>query len=319
MRVAEESSFTGAAQRLQVSTAQVSRAVAALETYLRTRLFNRTAPRIALTEAGERYLRRCEQILACIDQPEAGAADPHARPSGRLRVHATTGVGQTFVVPAVVRYQQCYPSVSVELTLSQQVPDLLDDGYDVSLQLSTTDLPDSGLASQQLGIRHSSVLCASPAYLRDNGVPRNVSDLGGHTCPQMVTSVFPHDQWHFDGPDENETFQLPAAGFQRNVAEAVAVALREGVGIGALPRSTALPALRSGALLRVVMPDHTLQAQTAYALYESRQYVDAKIKAFGLPCRALLRRDGIVNRLRCLLSRRFARESGDAVRSDRRL
>src|SRR5258708_7030035 len=174
MLVAEESNFTGAAQRLQVGTARVSRGVPAREPPLRARLLNRPTRRIALTEAGERYLRRCEQILACIDQAEAGAADAHARPSGRLRVHATTGVGQTYVVPAVVRYQQCYPSVSVELTLSQQVSDLLDDGYDVSLQLSTTDLPDSGLASQQLGILHRSGLCAAPAYLRDTGGPPNV-------------------------------------------------------------------------------------------------------------------------------------------------
>ncbi len=278
MRVAEEGSFTGAAQRLQVNTAHVSRAVVTLENRLRTRLFHRTTRRVALTEAGERYLRRCEQILACVDQAEAEAADAHARPSGRLRVHATTGFGQAYVVPAVLRYQQCYPSVSVELTLSQHVPDLLDEGYDVSLQLSARDLPDSGLVCQQLGVLHS-VLCAAPAYLQERGVPRNVPELAGHTCLQMLTSVFPSDQWHLFGPKRDEMFRLPAAVFQVNIAEALAVALREGVGIGALPVSTALPALRSGALLRV-LPDHRLQALTAYALYASRQYVDAKIRTF---------------------------------------
>jgi DNA-binding transcriptional LysR family regulator len=86
-------------------------------------------------------------------------------PSGRLRVHASPSFGQTYVVPVVVRYRERFPAVSVELTLSHHMPDILDEGYDVMLQLSTTELPDSGLVSHRLGDVHS-VLCAAPAYLR---------------------------------------------------------------------------------------------------------------------------------------------------------
>ncbi|WP_448816055.1 LysR substrate-binding domain-containing protein, partial [Bacillus safensis] len=103
-----------------------------------TRLLNRSTRRIALTDAGQRYLDRCQRILGYIDEAEAEAADAQAKPSGRLHVHATTSFGQAYVVPAVVRYRQRYPSVAVELTLSQHVPDIIDEGYDVSLQLSAT-------------------------------------------------------------------------------------------------------------------------------------------------------------------------------------
>ncbi|MFL9998222.1 LysR family transcriptional regulator [Paraburkholderia sediminicola] len=278
VRIAEEGSFTGAAQRLNITNANASRSISQLETHLRTRLLNRSTRRVVLTEAGQRYLERCERILAYIEEAEAEAADAQARPSGKLQVHGTTSFGQTYVLPAVLRYRERNPSVSVDLTLSQHVPDLLDEGYDVSLQLSMSELPDSGLVSHRLGDVYS-VLCAAPAYLSEYGTPRTVQDLHGHACLQIVSSVFPRDCWHLEGLDGHETFEFSPADFQVNVADALAVALREGVGIGALPMATALPALRSGALIRV-LPDYHLQKLTAYVLYASRQYLDAKIRTF---------------------------------------
>ncbi|MFB9123479.1 LysR family transcriptional regulator [Paraburkholderia dipogonis] len=278
VRIAEEGSFTGAAQRLGLTNASASRSIAQLETHLRTRLLNRSTRRIALTEAGQRYLERCERILAYVDEAEAEAADAQVRPSGKLHVHATTSFGQIYVLPAVLRYRERNPSVSVELTLSQHVPDLLDEGYDISLQLSMSELPDSALVSHRLGDVHS-VLCASPVYLSERGTPRTVQELRGHRCLQIVSSVFPRDRWQLDGPNGRETFEFAPADFQVNVIEALNIALREGVGIGALPMATALPALRSGALIRV-LPDYQLQKLTAYVLYASRQYLDAKIRTF---------------------------------------
>src|SRR6201989_2855036 len=101
IRVVEAGSFTAAAQHLNTTTAYASRAISDLEAHLRTRLLNRTTRRIALTEAGERYLQRCEQILAYVDQAEAEAGDAHARPSGKLQVDSMTRFGQAYVAPAV--------------------------------------------------------------------------------------------------------------------------------------------------------------------------------------------------------------------------
>ncbi|MFM0000204.1 MULTISPECIES: LysR family transcriptional regulator [Paraburkholderia] len=278
VRIAEEGSFTEAAQRLNITNANASRSIAQLEAHLRTRLLNRSTRRVALTEAGQRYLERCERILAYVDEAEAEAADAQVKPSGKLQVHATSAFGQTYVLPAVLRYREQNPSVAVDLTLSQHVPDLLDEGYDVSLQLSMTHLPDSGLVSHRLGDVHS-VLCAAPAYLKEHGMPLTVEELNGHACLQIVSSVFPRDRWHLDGPNGLETFELPPADFRVNVIEALSVALRDGIGIGALPIASALPALRSGALIRV-LPEYQLQKLTAYVLYASRQYLDAKIRTF---------------------------------------
>src|SRR3984957_14325352 len=277
VRVVEAGSFTGAAQHLNTTTAYASRAVSDLEAHLRTRLLNRTTRRIALTEAGERYLQRCEQILAYVDQAEAEASDAHARPAGKLKVHAMAGIGQHYVVPLISRYKQRHPTVQIELTLAQRVPDLLDEGFDVSVVLGT-ELPDSGLISQRLGGVFS-IACASPAYIEKHGVPHTLSDLSNHTCLQLVTPAFPPDRWLFDGPGGQETVSLGPAPFTVNVAEAMAVAICEGMGVGVLPTSSALPALRAGTLVRV-LPQYTMQLLNVFALYPSRQYLDAKIRTW---------------------------------------
>ncbi|PLZ00353.1 LysR family transcriptional regulator [Burkholderia sp. WAC0059] len=276
-QVVEAGSFTGAAQRLNTTTAYASRAISDLEAHLRTRLLNRTTRRIALTEAGERYLQRCEQILAYVEEAEAEAGDAHARPSGRLKVHAMASFGQHYVVPAIGRYQQRYPEVQVELTLAQRVPDLLDEGYDVALVLAAA-LPDSGFVSQRLGAAYS-IACASPAYLARRGVPKRPADLAGHVCLQMVSPVSPASQWQFLGPGGTETIELGAATFQVNVAEAQAVAVREGMGIGLLPLYSAMQWLRSGELVWV-LPEYKSQEMNVFAVYPSRQYLDAKIRTW---------------------------------------
>jgi DNA-binding transcriptional LysR family regulator len=133
MRVVEAGSFTAAAQQLNTTTAQTSRAVSDLEAHLQTRLLNRTTRRLAMTEGGTRYFQRCERILAYIEEAEAEAGDAHAHPSGRLKVHSIAGFGQDYVVPLVARYLECYPTAQIELTLAQRMPDLLDEGYEVTL------------------------------------------------------------------------------------------------------------------------------------------------------------------------------------------
>ncbi|MDE1180573.1 LysR family transcriptional regulator [Paraburkholderia sp.] len=277
LRVVDAGSFTGAAQRLHSTTAQVSRSVSDLESHLRTRLLNRTTRRLALTEAGERYLHRCEQILACVDQAEGEAADSHARPSGKLKVHAMTSFGQHYLIPAINAYQQRYPDVRVELTLSHHLPDLIEEGFDISLTVAA-GLPDSSLVSQQLGSGFS-IACASPDYLRARGVPLTPAELREHTCLQMVTTVFAADTWRFDGPNGEETFSPSNTAFRINNAEALAVAVSKGMGVGVVPIYSAIAGLRSGELVRI-LPDYVSQRMTIHALYPSRQYVDSKVRTW---------------------------------------
>ena len=115
--------------------------------------------------------------------------------------------------------------------------------------------------------------------LRRNGVPRTPADLAAHTCLHTVTTIFPAHEWVFQGPRGRETFAPGTARFCVNVAEALAVAVSEGMGIGLLPFYSAANGLRNGELVQI-LPEYTSQHTNVYAVYPSRQYLDAKIRTW---------------------------------------
>lgn len=275
--VAQAGSFTAAAVQLDTTTANVSRAVSNLEAHLQTRLLNRTTRRIALTEAGKRYLLRCEQILGYVEEAEAEASDAHARPAGQLKVHSMSSVGQHYVIDAIARYRRNHPDVSFDLTMANRVPDLLEEGYDVSIVLAS-ELPDSGFVSQRLGITYS-IACASPEYVKSFGIPLKPTDLLNHACLRLVSPVFPLEKWLFDGPEGQEMVTIHTSPFLVNSADAMKTAISSGMGVGILPIYSAIEGLRNGTLVRV-LPEYRSQELNLYAIYPSRQYLDAKIKTW---------------------------------------
>jgi len=276
VRVVEAGSFTAAAQSLDSTTGAMSRAVSELEAHLRTRLLNRSTRRLALTPAGEMYLKRCTQILADVDSAEEEASCAHERPAGALRMHSFASIGQQYVLPAISRYRAQHPEVTVELTLSQRMPDLFEGSSDVSI-VTASSLPNSDLVSHQLGTTYS-ILCASPAYLETHGSPRTPADLAHHECLILKTPAFPAYEWTLEGPEGSVQMHVDGP-VQVNIAESLAVGIREGMGIGILPVYAAIEGLRNGTLVRV-LPLHKLQKTNVYALYPSRKFVDAKTKTW---------------------------------------
>ncbi|MBB5402571.1 LysR family transcriptional regulator [Paraburkholderia youngii] len=277
VKVASDGGFASAARRLKFSVAAVSRAINQLETHLGSRLLNRTTRQVALTEAGERYLRRCEEILSSLDDAEAEARSATANPTGRLRVHALSSFGHQLVVPAILKYQQRFSELRVDVTMSGTIPDMLEDGYDASIVLAP-ELPSSGLVSLRLGTIPG-VVCASPRYLASHGVPKAPEDLREHQCLQLTTSVFPFDKWVFRGAGELSPVNIGSARLTVNAMEALEPAVAGGLGVAILPAGIALPGLRSGALVRLLRGYET-QRVNVYALYPSRRFLDAKIRTF---------------------------------------
>jgi DNA-binding transcriptional LysR family regulator len=276
VRVVEAGSFTAAAQSLNSTTGAMSRAVSELEAHLRTRLLNRSTRRLALTTAGERYLKRSQQILADVDTAEEEASCAHERPSGALRMHSFASIGQHYVLPAISRYRALYPEVTVELTLSQRMPDLFEGTADVAV-ISASTLPNSDLVSLPLGTTFS-ILCASPAYVRAHAAPQQPGDLAQPECLILHTPAFPPHEWVLDGPHGSEAMEVNGP-VHVNIAESLIVAIREGMGIGMVPLYAAITGLRDGTLIRV-LPDYTLQKTTVYALYPSRKFIDAKTRTW---------------------------------------
>lgn len=275
VRVADAGSFTAAARALEFSTAQVSRLVSELESHLQARLLQRSTRRLALTEAGSRYLARARQILTDIDDANAEASGAHLMPKGRLRVHSITGLGIQLLAPLAARYGALYPDVHLDMTLSQRYPDLLEEGHDVVITLAR-DLPDSELIGQYLGNIHS-VICAAPAYLEKHGIPQTPDDLAEHRCLLLVDPVF-GDHWAFTVDGKEQPLRLGET-FQVNVAEAMANAAEAGMGICLLPDFVAARAIQRGGLVRV-LPHHSLHEKSVYAMYPSRRFLDAKVSTW---------------------------------------
>lgn len=276
VRVVDTGSFTGAAQSMNSTASVVSRCISSLETHLRTRLMQRSTRKLTLTTVGEAYLARCRQILADVQLAEEEASLARQRPSGLLRMLSFTSIGERYVLPAIAGYQETYPEVTVDLTLSQQMPNLIESQADVAL-ITAPSLPDSDLISHLLASTFS-ILCASPAYLDANGIPQRPEDLARHRCPMLKVPGFAASEWLLEGPAGPARVEV-SGPLQVNVAESMLVAIRSGMGIGRLPLYSVADSLRDGSVVRV-LPDYTSQQINIYAVYPSRHFVDAKTRTW---------------------------------------
>jgi DNA-binding transcriptional LysR family regulator len=195
--VAERQSFAEAARQLSRSSASVTRAVAALEAQLQTRLFNRTTRSVALTDAGVRYLDGCRRLLATYDELEAVNLGERVEPRGRINVTAPTMFGRLHVLPLARSFLDDYSEVNVRLLLLDRVVSLVDEGLDLGVRIG--QLPDSSLRAIRVGqVRR--VVCATPEYIAGHGVPATPRDLCSHSLV-ACTAVTPiPDRWSFHAP-----------------------------------------------------------------------------------------------------------------------
>lgn len=276
-KVVEMGSFTAVANFLDTTVNNVSRAVSGLEESLDTKLLHRSTRRLSVTDAGRRFYERCTTILADLENAESEARNTLHEPRGTLRVHCVPGLARNLVTRAVLAYRAQFPDVTVELLLSQRMPNLLEDQLDLSIVIART-LPDSAYVCQQIGVSHC-VLAASPQYLERHPAPTTPQDLAEHACVRLGTVDYSPDAWQLRSDQDSATFNPVGPHLSVNDMEAMAVALREGAGIGLLAGFAAYDDLRSGALVRVLPGYHT-DARNVYAVYTSRQFVDAKIKSF---------------------------------------
>ncbi|SAL45921.1 LysR family transcriptional regulator [Caballeronia peredens] len=274
-RVAETGSFSGVAKDLDCSVGIVSRAVVSLEDDLRTRLLQRTTRRVSLTDSGARYYDKCKRILAEIDAADAEASDAATIARGRLRVHAMPDLGLAQLMSTIVEYRRAHPEVTVDLKLLPCMPDLVHEQFDVSV-LSAASLPDSGNSYRIVG-KFQRVLVAAPGYLKRNAV-ESIGDLPMHALTR-INAPFAHPcDWHAElAPDAAHGAQPDQIIV--NDAEAIRVALLAGAGVSAMPHYFVADDIRAGRLVRL-FPDHALQNASVFAVYPSRQHVDAKIRTF---------------------------------------
>ncbi|EIZ81576.1 LysR family transcriptional regulator [Methylobacterium sp. GXF4] len=247
-KVVEVGSFGRAAEDLGLSKGTVSKAVGRLEARIGARLFNRTSRKLALTEAGHAAKASAARILAEGEAAEALAIAGAAEPRGLVRLAAPMTFGVMHVAPLLPDFLRQHPAVSVDLHLSDAVVDLVGGGFDIGLRIAA--LPDSSLRARRLcAIRRS--LVATPAYLDRHGRPVHPDDLARHACLGYAYLPTP-DRWRFIDDSGAEAVIVPGGPLRANNAEALAPALRAGLGLALQPDFMIWDDLETGRLERVL-------------------------------------------------------------------
>lgn len=276
LKVIDSGSFTAAAEQMELTTAQVSRLISELEGRLGTKLLQRSTRQHALTDIGAAYAEQCRQVLAMVEEAEAQAMGMASKPQGKLRVLSMASFGHHYVSPMLAEFCQTYPELTVEYRTSQNVPDLLAKGIDVSLYL-TESLADSRFVARRIG-KIFSLLCASPAYLEKYGEPKSLDDLQKHACLRLVNpSITP--QWHLVSEDSC-SYQIDITGqLIADTPELLLDMVQQDMGIALLPTFAVIEAIRTGRLRRV-LADWRSPDIGVYTLLPSRHFIDAKTRAW---------------------------------------
>lgn len=226
-QVASLRSFTRAATTLGCSPQAVTRAVAALEGRLGTRLLHRTTRSVSLSGEGERSLQRCRRALAEFDALESPADTP-TELRGTLSITAPVLFGQLHIVPLVDRFLKRHPALDVRLLLVDRVVSLAEEGVDLGVRIGS--LPDSALRGRGLGYVRT-VICASPQYLKRSGVPRTLDALAKHQCIAFTGTTPIADRWTFRSAGQRERSVAVRARLVVNTGQAALNAAVAGLGL----------------------------------------------------------------------------------------
>jgi len=273
-KVVEAGSLSAAARTLNISLAAVSRQLAALEERLGARLMNRTTRRLALTEGGRAYYERCRRILGDVDEAESALSQFHAEPAGRLAVSASVLFGQLFVGPLLPDFLARFPRVAVDLTLVDRFVNLLEEGFDVAIRIGA--LADSRLVARRLG-DFRRVVCASPAYLRAHGAPREPKDLAQHAC-LTFSMLADADAWRFSVGGREVA--VPISGpLRSNNQRALIDAAMAGVGLFLAPSWLVREPVAAGRLA-IVLAGFEPAPTPIQAVYPHARLLSAKVRAF---------------------------------------
>lgn len=275
LEVAELQSFSGAASRLEMSPAMVSKHISALENELGVRLINRSTRHVSLTDVGRAYRARSRQLLNDLAETEASIRALNDTPRGRLSIGAPVVFGAQQIAAILPAYMEQYPEIDVRLYLREVSFDPLHDGVDVDIRIGT--LADSNLVARQLGTARQ-ILCAAPHYLARHGRPHTLLELRRFNCLRFTGTEY-LDAWQFRGEEGDAEAVSVEGNFKSNSGSALYYAVLNGMGIAMLPAYVVADDLKSGRLeeLRLDRPPVEIPIWSVYAY---RQHLSAKVRTF---------------------------------------
>ena len=268
VRVAELGSFSQVAEQHGCSKSMLSKEITALETALGTRLLQRSTRRLQLTQTGRDYLQHCREILRQIEDSEARIQQQQQTPQGKLRINAAMALGITALAPAFAEFMRRYPQIELDIQLSDEAQDLLQHNFDLGLRVASQTF-DSAYVGQTI-TQFSYSICAAPEYLRQHGPIEQPEDLVVHQCFEY--SYFRHKHiWPLGKGG------VPIRGkLKANSSVFLLEMIKQGMGVGFIPRFISHQALQAGDVVEVLPNEHKPK-MTLYALYPVRQFTPPRL------------------------------------------
>ncbi|HLG88114.1 MAG TPA: LysR family transcriptional regulator [Alphaproteobacteria bacterium] len=282
-RVVRAGSLSAAGRAMGLSSASVSRKIAALEESVGARLLNRTSRRLALTQVGEMYFEKARAILDEIDTLANAVSAYQGKPSGLLAVHTRLSIASEFLTDALPHFLKLYPDINLRLWLTEEPRDVLDDRIDVSIRIGQPAEPD--LVIRRLSSGTARVLFASESYLAAHPPIRHPRDLLEHNClsiPQEGVLEVGQSSWFWR--DEAGIHELRVSGsLQVNDVPTIRRAALEGVGMALLPVWLIADQLKSGEI-RPLLPEYEMTPTgfdpAIYAVFPKTPYMAPKVRVF---------------------------------------
>lgn len=276
VRIVDTSSFTRAAESLEVPRATATTTVQALESLLGVQLLVRTTRKVTLTAEGAAYYERCAQILAAIEEVESGLFNQPENLRGRLRVAMPGMIAASIVVPALASFHAQHPHVELALGVHYRSLDLVGESVDCSIELG--ELPDSRLLARRLGLIER-VTCASPAYLARFGEPHHLDDLSDHVAVHWLSTQTGR-RMDFDFSVAARASKVKVDSFiQVNDEHTYLACGLEGLGLIQPGRAVAAPYLASGELVEVLPKCRPAPVPVSVTYVKSRQ-ISPRVRAF---------------------------------------
>ncbi|SAL85801.1 LysR family transcriptional regulator [Caballeronia choica] len=275
IRIAERSSFTQAADDLQIPRATVTTLLKRMEARLGARLIERTTRTVRLTHDGEAYYRRCVRLVA--DLEEAEGSFRHVAPKGLLRVNVQGTLAKHFVVPALPDFIARYPGIELQIGEDDRLVDLVREGIDCVLRAGM--LQDSSMVGRRVALMEQ-VTVASPAYLAQFGHPQSLKALSGHRAVNYMSSgtgrILPLE---FTVDGRVTELQL-ASIVSVTGADLYTAAALAGFGLVQVPRYRVLGELLAGTL-ETVLAECPPPPMPVSVLYPQNRQLSSRVRVFA--------------------------------------
>lgn len=272
--VAEKESFAGAARQLGMSPPAVTRAITTLEGRLSVKLLNRTTRYVRVTDVGQRYLQDARSIIIAADDADNAVAGINGSPRGHLVVTAPVLFGRMYVMPGIVDYLRKYPDTEVSGMFLDRVVNMMEEGVDVGIRIG--ELGDSSYRALRVGqVRR--VVCASPAYLAEFGIPTQPEDLLDRTIV-VASGLSSRADWRFQREGNPLSLQVkPRLTVTSN--DAAIEAAVEGIGLTRVMSYQIAPMLVSGEL-KIVLSEFETAPVPIHIVHREGRHASAKIRSF---------------------------------------